>query len=104
MYVFWVSSIQQFGLDAKTPFLWVQYVETNRAGSAVAKHLEQVGYVCVTQDRPLAFGYVNPANVIQGVHLLVDFEHGFTYDYLNWQPSFAYDTKQGDRHFYEVGQ
>jgi hypothetical protein len=92
------------GLDTKTPFLWVRYLETERAGSAAAKRLERVRYVRVAQDGPLAFGFVNPANVIRGVHLLPDFEHGFTYDYLNRQPSFTYDTKKGDRRFYEVGQ
>lgn len=92
------------GPDTKTPFLWVRYFKTDRAGSAAAKHLERVQYVCVAQDGPPAFGFVNPADVIRGLHLLPDFEHRFTHDYLNRKPSFAYNTKKGDRRFYKVGQ
>jgi hypothetical protein len=93
------------GPERRVSFLWVRFFETYEAGSASKKRLQRVRYIRVTPDGPPAFGFVDPAHVIRGVHLLPDFEHGYTYAYLNKAPSFAYDTElKGDRKFYEVGQ
>jgi hypothetical protein len=69
--------------EGKTPavhmeFLWVRWlgVEPNyRAGIRRAR-LPKVGFV--PEDDPYAFGFLDPAHVIRGSHLIPDFDGGRT--------------------------
>jgi hypothetical protein len=93
------------GPETTLAFLWTRFFEVHRPGSASLKRLERLRYVRVATGGPPAFGFVDPAEVIRGVHLISSFEDGFTYNYMSRKPSMAYDTKlNGDWRYYDVDQ
>jgi hypothetical protein len=92
--------------ETKLPFLWVRWLETHSPGGSAVKRLERIRYVqdSESSDDPPAFGFVDPADIVRGAHLLPAFAHGITRDYLNNQHSLACDTDRGDYRYYNVGQ
>lgn len=63
-------------------FLWVRWYGRDMESRAgwKAKRLHRVGFV--PSDEPYAFGFLNPKEVIRGVHLIPAFEHGQTSELL----------------------
>lgn len=84
-------------------FLWVRWFGrdlTYRAGWA-ARRLHHVGFVDGLD--PEAFGFLDPSEVIRGVHMIPGFAHGHTWGSLG--PSIARKVPENDRDwtFYYVG-
>lgn len=61
----------------RVEFLWVRwYTDPVDVWGWKAKRLPRVSFV--PHDRPDAFGFINPANVIRGAHIIPAFVHGRT--------------------------
>jgi hypothetical protein len=70
-------------------FLWVRWFGRDvsfRAGWT-AKRLHRLGFL--DADRPGAFGFLDPAQVIRGVHIIPAFAHGRTAELLSPPQSVA---------------
>ncbi|KAG6818921.1 hypothetical protein H0H93_000270 [Arthromyces matolae] len=76
-------------VDHEMEFLWVRWLGVEpgyRSGRPSAK-LPKIGFV--PEDDPLAFGFLDPACVIRGAHLIPTFTAGKTQDLLAAQHSVA---------------
>src|SRR4051812_31032463 len=87
------ANIRHVGPDSqshepeKVEFLWVRWFErdlSHRAGWR-ARRLHRLGFL--DQDNPDAFGFLDPKDIICGVHLIPAFAHGHTSELL--APSIA---------------
>lgn len=60
----------------RVDFLWVRWLQrdTTYASGFAAKRLPRVSFVDETCD-PSAFGFLNPADVVRGTHLIPAFAH-----------------------------
>ena len=76
-------------------FLWVRWYgrDLEHVGGWKAKHLHRVGFV--DGEDPAAFGFLDPQEVICGVHLIPAFAHGQTADLL---PSSSMTCTQHENH------
>jgi len=76
----------------KMEFLLVRWfgLDTNEIGGWKAKKLHQIGFV----EGDEAFGFVDPADIIRGVHLIPRFSLGRTKELLG--PSFARSVLEKD--------
>lgn len=76
-------------------FLWVRWYgrDLDHVGGWKAKHLHRVGFV--DSEDPAAFGFLDPQEVIRGVHLIPAFAHGKTADPL---PSNSMARTQCENH------
>lgn len=84
--------------NSRTPkrmdFLFVRWFgrDPEWVGGPHSLRLDRIGFV--PYDSPDPFGFVDPANVIRGCHLIPAFALGKTVDLL--PPSFARDSLEGD--------
>ncbi|KAJ7627108.1 hypothetical protein FB45DRAFT_1082250 [Roridomyces roridus] len=89
-------------------FLWVRFFErdTSKPGGWKYKRLHRIKF-CGTSAEPSAgFGFVDPARVIRGVHLIPAFHYGKTDKFLAG-PSILrhiHDDEDTDYEFYYVNQ
>lgn len=76
-------------------FLWVQWYgwDLEHVGGWKAKHLHCVGFVY--GEDPAVFGFLDPQEVICGIHLIPAFAHGRTADLL---PSSSMACTQCENH------
>jgi hypothetical protein len=73
--------------------------DVSSKGGFSKKRLHRIGFL--TEDDPGCFGFVDPDQVIRGVHLIPGYAHGRTTKYLG--PTFARREEDGDedwRYFY----
>ncbi|KAH9487419.1 hypothetical protein JR316_0001494 [Psilocybe cubensis] len=68
-------------------FLWIRWfeIDPNYIGGWKTKRLHRIRFI--NSSSPLAFGFLNPADVIRACHLIPAFAHGSTREYLG--PSIA---------------
>ncbi|KAF9455458.1 hypothetical protein BDZ94DRAFT_1278112, partial [Collybia nuda] len=103
------AQVRHVGPDSKSDepqkmvFLWVRWFGRNleyRAGWT-ARRLHCVGFVDGVD--PQAFGFLDPSEVIRGVHMIPAFAHGHTSSLLG--PSIARQVTENDEDwmFYYVG-
>src|ERR1700678_66037 len=78
----------------KMEFLFVRWfgVDNDEIGGWRTKKLHQIGFVEGDSDQ--AFGFVDPADIIRGVHLIPRFSLGRTKELLD--PSFARSAAEND--------
>lgn len=99
-----VSPSRQDPGPVKLHFLWVRWLgdDPNYIGDFNSASLHRVGYVRFGSGSG-AFGFLNPAVVIRGCHLIPAFRFGRTKDLL--PPSDFYDDREtGDFVNYYVNQ
>lgn len=101
----------QGGPPRRMDFLHVRwlYYDSSQPGGWDFCRLDRLGYeVCRTEQDVLdSFDFVDPTDVIRGVHLLPDFHSGIATDLLNNQPgnSIAHDNpRHGDWRYYYVNR
>lgn len=82
--------------------LWVRWlgVDPDRRGGTKHKRLDRVGYV-PDSCKPGAFGFIDPADVIRGCHLIPTFHEGTRDDLLSGASS-AFDVDGEDYQYYSV--
>lgn len=75
-------------------FLWVRWLGVDRSYNAgwAARRLHRVSFK--KADDPSAFGFLDPSQVIRGIHLIPAFAHGTTDFFLG--PSIARIHPAGD--------
>ncbi|KAG1822053.1 uncharacterized protein BJ212DRAFT_1264972 [Suillus subaureus] len=87
-------------------FLWVHWFcrDSNHKSGWVACQLHQIGFYDANEVRADAFGFIDPAQVIRGVHVILGFTHGSTGNLL--PPSIARQPHDGgmDYSWYYVNQ
>ena len=84
-------------------FLWVQWlsIEPGYQSGSKVEHLSKVGFVEETNLD--AFGFLNPDLIIQGAHLIPDFNSGWTNNLMSYDgPTAAWcpDEKDDWMNFY----
>lgn len=88
----------------KMEFLWVRWFgrDMQHRGGWKSQRLHRVGFV--DSDNPEAFGFLDPNEVIRGVHMIPAFAHGHTSDLL--APSIARQAVENDEdwRFYYIGR
>lgn len=86
----------------KVYFLWVRWFGRDLTHSAgwSARRLHRVGFL--PPDSPGAFGFLDPSDVIRGVHLIPAFAHG-TVDELGKSVARRPNDDDEDWHYYYVG-
>lgn len=95
-----VGPTSKFSDPQRIEFLWVRWFGRDmgyRAGWK-AHRLHRVGFI---DDN--SFGFLNPKEVIRGVHLIPAFEHGRTSDYLARSIARQPSEKHEDWAYYYVG-
>ncbi|KAG8914957.1 hypothetical protein FRC01_003851 [Tulasnella sp. 417] len=82
--------------------MWIRWlgVDPDRKGGTNLRRLDRVGYV-PDSDKPGAFGFINPADVIRGCHLIPTFHEGTRDDLLSGS-SVAFDLGDEDYQYYSV--
>ncbi|KAI0059027.1 hypothetical protein BV25DRAFT_1918740 [Artomyces pyxidatus] len=78
-------------------FLWVRWygLDTETPGGWAAKRPHGVAFI--PDDDPGAFGFLDPAHIIRGVHLIPAFDRGTTTERLG--PSLARRKEEGDEDY-----
>ncbi|KAJ3786451.1 hypothetical protein GGU10DRAFT_419733 [Lentinula aff. detonsa] len=85
-------------------FLWVRWmgVDPGHGSGPKKARLPKVGFV--HESDPYAFGFLNPAHVIRGCHLLPSFSDGRTNELLSTTSTAAWKKGETDDwHFFYVG-
>jgi len=96
------AMVQHSGPDSSSlepqrmEFLWVRWYgrALEHHGGWKAKHLHQIGFVDSTD--PAAFGFLDPREVIRGIHLIPAFMFGQTSKLLSRSPM-ARDKNENDK-------
>ncbi|TCD66065.1 hypothetical protein EIP91_001873 [Steccherinum ochraceum] len=94
------------GPSIRVDFLWVRWFKRDPTalGGWVARRLPRISFTDSTapEDGP-SFGFLDPAMVIRGVHLMPAYAHGHTSDLLG--PSIVRQPKENDEDwaYYYVG-
>ncbi|KAG1849714.1 hypothetical protein F4604DRAFT_1971016, partial [Suillus subluteus] len=80
----------------RVDFLWVRWFcrDSNHKSGWVARRLHRIGFYDANEVGADAFGFVDPAQVIRGVHVIPGFAHGSTANLL--PPSIARQPCEGD--------
>jgi len=67
----------------RVDFLWIRWFgrDLNYRAGWKARRLHRVGFL--DAERPGAFGFLDPAVVIRGVHMIPSYAHGTTEEYLS---------------------
>ena len=89
----------------KIDFLWIRFfgaVADNIPSGWEARRLHLVGFVPETD--PYAFGFIDPNEVIRGIHLIPAFHHGRTSSLLGPSVARNREDKDEDWQFYYVGR
>jgi hypothetical protein len=84
--------------------LFVCWFGLDSIGGWCTQRMHSVGFLPDTDTLGPAFGFLDPAEVIQMVHMILDFVSGHTQDLLS-RPSIAIKTpyKDGEYRQYYVG-
>lgn len=82
--------------EQRMDFLWVRWFgrDLNYKAGWKAKRLHRLGFL-LSEDRG-AFGFLDPNEVIRGVHLIPAFAYGRTSDILGPNPSIARQPHEND--------
>lgn len=86
-------------------FLWIRFfgaVADNILSGWEVSRLHLIGFVPETD--PYAFGFIDPNEVIRGVHLIPAFHHGRTPSLLGPSIARKKEDKDEDWQFYYVGR
>nr|GAT58250.1 predicted protein [Mycena chlorophos] len=82
IYHAYVSLVHQSARPRRIQFLWVRWFQRDRRHRCglKAKRLPRVSYV--PHEDPVAFGFLDPTDIVRGAHLIPAFHHGRTTEYL----------------------
>jgi hypothetical protein len=76
--------------------LWVRWLGLDSVGSSgwAARRLHILGFLPSDDSSGPAFGFIDPTQVIRGVHLIPAFSHGTTDEFLGPQKSIAHQHSE----------
>jgi hypothetical protein len=106
IYARYLGSDSRKRASQRVDFLWVRWFcrDSNHKSGWVARRLHRIGFYDANEIGPDAFGFIDPAQVIRGVHVIPGFAHGSTANLL--PPSIARQPCEGDTDYswYYVNQ
>ncbi|KZS86653.1 hypothetical protein SISNIDRAFT_384717, partial [Sistotremastrum niveocremeum HHB9708] len=89
--------------------VWVRWLglEQESQGSFKAKRLQKVGFpyaLLADPDALAAFGFVDPADILRGAHLIPSFAQGRRHDLFGMEVRSAVQPPDGDYQYFSVNQ
>ncbi|KAJ8592981.1 hypothetical protein M405DRAFT_732338, partial [Rhizopogon salebrosus TDB-379] len=99
VYVRYLGAQSHSRTSQRIDFLWVRWFcrDSNHKSGWAARRLHRIGFFDANEVGAEAFGFVDPHQVIRGVHLIPAYAHGFTYNLL--PPSIARQPRDLDADF-----